>query len=47
MYLLSTLSPFCKIITEMGEEVKSLYIKRTQRDYLLSFKLAVVREAES
>lgn len=29
----------------MGEEIKSLYIKRTQRDYSL-FKLSVVREIE-
>lgn len=31
----------------MEEKIKSLYIKRTQRDYPLSFKLAVVREVES
>jgi len=31
----------------MKGEIKSLYIKRTQRDYPLSFKLAVVREVES
>ena len=31
----------------MEENVKSLYVKRTQRDYPLSFKLAVVREVES
>ena len=30
----------------MGEEIKSLYIKRTQRDYSLGFKLSVVREIE-
>ena len=31
----------------MKEKSKCLYIKRTQRDYPLSFKLAVVRDAES
>lgn len=31
----------------MKERVKSLYIKRTQKDYSLSFKLSVVREVES
>jgi transposase len=31
----------------MEENVKSLYIKRTQRDYPLSFKLAVVEEIDS
>ena len=31
----------------MEEKSKSLYIKRTQRDYPMSFKLAVVREVES
>lgn len=31
----------------MEESSKSLYIKRTQRDYPLSFKLSVVREVES
>ena len=31
----------------MEEKSKSLYIKRTQRDYPLSFKLSVVREVES
>ncbi|MBO5856394.1 MAG: hypothetical protein J6Q62_07025 [Alistipes sp.] len=31
----------------MEENSKSLYIKRTQRDYPMSFKLAVVREVES
>lgn len=31
----------------MKGEIKDLYIKRTQRDYPLSFKLAVVREVES
>ena len=31
----------------MEEQSKGLYIKRTQRDYPLSFKLAVVREVES
>ncbi len=30
----------------MKGEIKDLYIKRTQRDYPLSFKLAVVREIE-
>ena len=30
----------------MEEKSKSLYIKRTQRDYPLSFKLSVVREIE-
>jgi transposase-like protein len=31
----------------MGREVKELYVKRTQRDYPLSFKIQVVREIES
>ena len=31
----------------MEDKVKSLYIKRTQKDYSLSFKLNVVREVES
>jgi transposase-like protein len=31
----------------MEERFKSLYIKRTQRDYPLSFKMAIVREVES
>ena len=31
----------------MEEKSKSLYIKRSQRDYPLSFKLAVVQEVES
>ena len=31
----------------MVEKSKDLYIKRTLRDYPLSFKLAVVREVES
>ena len=31
----------------MKERVKSLYIKRTQKDYSLSFKLSGVREVES
>ena len=31
----------------MEEDYKSLYYKRTQRDYSLSFKLSVVREVES
>ena len=31
----------------MEKDLKSLYIKRTQKDYSLSFKLAVVREVES
>lgn len=31
----------------MKSNVKSLYIKRTQKDYPLSFKLNVVREIES
>ena len=31
----------------MKEKFTSLYIKRTQQDYPLSFKLAVVREVES
>lgn len=31
----------------MEEKLKSLYIKRTQRDYSLSFKLRVVREVDS
>ena len=31
----------------MKERVKSLYIKRTQKDYSLSFKLSVVQEVES
>jgi transposase len=31
----------------MEEKFKSLYIKRTQRDYPLSFKIAIVREVES
>ncbi len=31
----------------MEEKSKSLYIKRTQRDHPMSFKLAVVREVES
>jgi len=30
----------------MEKRVKSLYIKRTQKDYSLSFKLSVVREVE-
>ena len=30
----------------MEEKSKSLYIKRTQRDYPMSFKLSVVREIE-
>ena len=30
----------------MEEKSKSLYIKRTQRDHPMSFKLAVVREVE-
>lgn len=30
----------------MEEELKSLYIKRTQKDYSMSFKLSVVREVE-
>ena len=28
----------------MEENSKSLYVKRTQRDYPMSFKLSVVRE---
>ena len=31
----------------MEEKFKHLYVKRTQKDYPLSFKLAVVREVES
>ena len=31
----------------MEEKSKSLYVKHTQRDYPMSFKLAVVREVES
>lgn len=31
----------------MEDEIKSLYIKRTQRDYPMSFKLSVVKEIES
>jgi transposase-like protein len=31
----------------MEEDHKSLYYKRTQRDYSMSFKLSVVREVES
>jgi len=31
----------------MKERVKSLYIKRTQKDYSLNFKLSVVQEVES
>lgn len=31
----------------MEKDYKSLYYKRTQRDYSMSFKLAVVREVES
>jgi transposase-like protein len=31
----------------MEEDYKSLYYKRTQRDYSMSFKLSVVREVES
>ncbi len=31
----------------MKAETKSLYIKRTQKDYTMSFKLSVVREIES
>ncbi|MEG1983150.1 MAG: hypothetical protein RR037_05390, partial [Alistipes sp.] len=31
----------------MEEEIKSLYIKRSQNDYPLSFKMSVVREVES
>lgn len=30
----------------MKDDIKSLYIKRTQKDYSLSFKLSVVREVE-
>ena len=30
----------------MEEKSKGLYIKRTQRDYPMSFKLSVVREIE-
>ena len=30
----------------MEEKVKSLYVKRTQRDYPMSFKLSVVQEIE-
>jgi len=30
----------------MEDEIKGLYIKRTQRDYPLSFKLSVVHEVE-
>lgn len=29
------------------KEIKNQYVKRTQRDYSLSFKIAVVREVES
>ena len=31
----------------MSKDLKSLYIKRTQKDYSLEFKLSVVREIES
>jgi hypothetical protein len=31
----------------MEEELKSLYIKRTQKDYTMSFKLSVVLEMET
>lgn len=31
----------------MDKNIKSLYIKRTQKDYSLEFKLSVVREVES
>jgi transposase-like protein len=31
----------------MEEDYKSLYYKRTQRDYSMSFKLSVVREVEN
>lgn len=31
----------------MKEKLKSFYVKRTQHDYPLSFKLAVVREVET
>jgi transposase-like protein len=31
----------------MKEKLKSFYVKRSQRDYPLSFKLAVVREVET
>ena len=31
----------------MEDKFKSLYIKRTQKDYPMSFKLSVVREVES
>ncbi len=31
----------------MKDKIKSLYIKRTQKDYSLSFKLSVVQEVES
>ena len=31
----------------MEKEINSLYIKRTQRDYSMSFKLSVVQEVES
>jgi transposase len=31
----------------MKEELKSFYVKHSQRDYPLSFKLAVVREVET
>ncbi len=41
----------CNSVTQkskvMKGEIKGLYIKRTQRDYPLSFKIAVVREVES
>jgi transposase len=32
---------------EEEKELKSLYIKRTQKDYTMSFKLSVVREVET
>ncbi|MEG1545547.1 MAG: transposase [Tannerellaceae bacterium] len=31
----------------MEDKIKGLYIKRTQRDYPMSFKMSVVREVES
>ena len=31
----------------MEDEINGLYIKRSQKDYSMSFKLSVVREVES
>ncbi len=31
----------------MSKELKTSYVKRTQRDYTMAFKLGVVKEVES